>query len=505
MRSGRPLRRPSGPPCDHGGLVVWRVVAAAILVSALARPATGQDADAPPRLTSRELREDWRILRAALEEGHGGLYRITPRAEMDGHFDRAGAQLDSGMTAFDFVRIAAPVVAAIHDGHTRIDLPPAWEVWLAEQPRLFPFRLAFVRSRAYLHRDYSARGDAPLGAEVLAINGIAMAALMGPILARVPSDGHGVTAKYRALESTITFGRWYTIVFGHTTRYELLVRTAAGETRRLVEPGLTVPALTERYERRYPETVAPGPPLALEVDGDVAVLTIRTFERGAYARSGLAFERALSDALATVRDRAARHLIIDLRGNGGGADEYGKLVYAHLTERPFVFYRSLEINRASFDFLRYSETPDLTVPADRIHPNDHGTFDLLGHPNLGFQSPVEPIYAGAAIVLIDGGSFSATSELLSVMHSNRRAVFVGEESGGAYIGNTSGLSATITLPNTGVRVRIPLVRFTMAVPDDERRYRGIVPDHEVIPTIDDILAGTDVVRAFALDLARRGR
>ena len=56
---------------------------------------------------------------------------------------------------------------------------------------------------------------------------------------------------------------------------------------------------------------------------------------------------------------------------------------------------------------------------------------------------------------------------------------------------------TITLPNTKIQARIPLILYTMAV-DGYPKDRGIVPDFPVSPTIEDLLAGRDPVMDRAL-------
>jgi hypothetical protein len=79
------------------------------------------------------------------------------------------------------------------------------------------------------------------------------------------------------------------------------------------------------------------------------------------------------------------------------------------------------------------------------------------------QSPLEPTFEGDVYVLTNGRSFSATGEFTSVAHYHGVARFAGEEGGAGYYGNTSGFVPTLTLPNTGIRVGIPMVRYTMVV------------------------------------------
>lgn len=100
-------------------------------------------------------------------------------------------------------------------------------------------------------------------------------------------------------------------------------------------------------------------------------------------------------------------------------------------------------------------------------------------------------------------SFSATGESTSLFHYYKKAVFFGEECGAGYYGNTSGFMVMATLPNTKIQVRIPLILYTMAV-DGYPMNRGIVPDVPVTPTIEDLLAGRDLVMDRALEFLAEG-
>jgi C-terminal processing protease CtpA/Prc len=122
---------------------------------------------------------------------------------------------------------------------------------------------------------------------------------------------------------------------------------------------------------------------------------------------------------------------------------------------------------------------------------------LKGNYHLD-QTPSPLRFAGKPVVLIDGNSFSATAEFAAVVYYHDRATFVGEETGGAYYGNNAGDALKLTLPHTRLRVHIPIRRYVMAVSDCAAPSRGILPDYEVTPTIEDILTGRDSVMAFAV-------
>jgi len=67
-----------------------------------------------------------------------------------------------------------------------------------------------------------------------------------------------------------------------------------------------------------------------------------------------------------------------------------------------------------------------------------------------------------------------------MLYHTHRGLFVGEEVGGTDQGNTSGHRWTIELPNSGMRLVVPLLQFRMAwtaVP----RGHGVLPNCKAPP------------------------
>ena len=203
-----------------------------------------------------------------------------------------------------------------------------------------------------------------------------------------------------------------------------------------------------------------------------------------------------------MRERGTRALVLDLRDNGGGEDALGKILFARLVDRPFPYYDDLLLSGRGFSFEKYVAGFD-SVPARLCERRADGTYHLVGHPNWGTQQPLDPYFGGRVVVLMNGASFSTTCEFLSHLRDAHRATFVGEESGGAYVGNTSGRVMRVTLPHTQVQVGVPILRYDLAVAAAKPFGRGILPDVAVQPTIGDLLAGRDPELAKALELARK--
>ncbi|MCX6215748.1 hypothetical protein [Spirosoma sp.] len=105
--------------------------------------------------------------------------------------------------------------------------------------------------------------------------------------------------------------------------------------------------------------------------------------------------------------------------------------------------------------------------------------------------------------MLNGSSFSVTTEFAARAHADKRATFIGQETGGGYGGNSSGLFAITQLPNSKIDLGIGLFGFHMAdLPKDLTPEQGIVPDYLIEPTVEDVLNGRDPAMAYTLNLIR---
>jgi len=305
--------------------------------------------------------------------------------------------------------------------------------------------------------------------EVIAINNNPVSEIRNKLFSYLSSDGSNQTKKFWDLNNE-GFILLYFLAYGDKSSFEIKYKASNGNS------GTT--SLQADYLKNCECGTTPVVnPKYLKLDfrtNKIAILTIKTFV-GRLLKDQTEFPRFLEASFKEIRNKKIEKLIIDLRDNGGGDDVYGSMLYSYLTDKTFEYYRSLESTTKK--------------------------FNKEDHPNLSIQEPAHYNFMGKVFFLINGKSFSTTAEFCSIAKSNKRGVFIGEETGGGYYGNTSGGWAQIILPNSKIVVGIPRKKYSMAVREAVNKDRGIIPDFPIVPGIRDVVRKRDVQMHYALRLA----
>jgi hypothetical protein len=458
----------------------------------------GEAADGyPTRYTTAQVQADFALFRRALIEGHAGLYVFRTPEEIDAVFAEAERRLQSGAAETDLLRVLLWVVAEIRDGHTRALPSQAYDAWREGRPTYFPFSLSWVDGRAWLDADYTAEPGRWAGSELLGLDGRPIAEVAAELLRYTPGDGNAMTGRYHRLQRIAYFGELYQLLFGPVTSFRATLRPPGSPDTLAVElPAIERANLDERRQDRYAAEVE-QPVVLTFLDAPAATATRRISRFwGAGVRSGI------DAAFRSISEHGIEHLVIDLRQNGGGDEALGQRLIAYLVDRPVRLYERGVVNTRELDWSRYTDEPEFRLGAGDAQPAADGSLQLTAayYSSLAPQPPLEPRFDGGVYTLIDGGSFSTTSDTCVSLRELGRAVFVGEETGGGYSGNTSGITPTLTLPYTKLRVRVPLVRFFNVTRGEQPLDRGVLPDHRVLP--DPSRPERDPALEFALERIR---
>ena len=465
--------------------------------------APARPVDAGAQLSSSAALADFDVLRRALEEAHGGFDRFSTRAELDRRLDAHRARLNRPMSTPTFAGTLAEAIAEIRDGHARLEFDSLTSAALAEA-RVLPLRAQLEGDRLIVLFNDSP-GDSTIrpGMEILQINGRTIGEIVGVLLPKVSGDGFIETGRRARLAREFAALFWlyvdqgnaYTIVARDTTGQSITARLPGvpeRDRRTIVNPVNAV--ITENLARLD----GPRGNVAVQFFDDTAIARLRIRSFG-----GQPFPATLDSAFRALRENGTKTLILDLRGNGGGVDEYGALLVSYFSDQPFRYFDHIHLTTIAPSFATWLPRTFEALRAGTV-PAPSGGFRVtpLHHPGVGEQKPADNPFLGKLVVLVDGGSFSTTADVAAHLRSRGRATFVGEETAGTYEGNTSGLNALIVLPNSRLRLKIMMYGYWNAVSPPDKPGRGILPDYIVARRVGDLLRGRDLALERAITLAR---
>jgi C-terminal processing protease CtpA/Prc len=441
---------------------------------------------APPAIVSTELtatgaREDLELAISAVEAALPNIYwHQTPRqwaAAKAAARDRVASVTDSE----SLWRILRPLVGQIGEGHLSVQLSDAMSQRYRDAPR-FPLDLLWTEDGAFVLAGYGEAADIPKGARLISVDGVGEADLLREMVAVTPHDGVIQTGAMRTLSGR-GFASTLFRLRGAQSRFHVVLD---GPAERIERDLAAVPR-----QARPAEGDDPPPLPTLEwLDDRTAYLNVPTFSNTQLRAEGATFPEAIHAVFAELDRRGAQDLILDLRENGGGSEPNESILFSYLVEKPLRKYAAVEargrhIAVTSASGKRFETDVFDDEDKDQQRPIRGGRWTRRNAPPHGLMSrwtTFAPIFHGRLVVLAGGDTFSGGAELASMLRHTHRAVFVGEEVGGADQGNTSGYRWTLQLPNSGMKLTIPLLQFRMNWAS-RPQSRGVRPECSAPPEV----------------------
>ncbi len=431
----------------------------------------------PKDYTSTQVAEDIRYLKSQLDRFHPGLNRYTAKVKMDQHFEEA-AIAPNGLEAEELYGRVTFLLSQVKCGHTRTNMPDALREKHVAENRFVPFYVQLLGTEPYVSA--SLVEEMPVGARITKINGKNWEEIESAIFSHLPADGMIETGKRRMMGSLFPY--YYQLYVDRSdgaleiewvSKDEQVKKAIVSRTRYADLEGIST------FQQKETE-------LTLNHHGNYSYMRISTFGQQSLNNAGMEYERFLKQSFKTIKSQGVENLILDLRGNGGGRDNYGALLVSYLLPQEFGYFDNIQV------------TPDYSGYGGVVERD--GKHFVTSHQGLSQWQPQEDVFEGNLFVMIDGGSFSTCADVATVLHHNNRGAFLGEETGGGYDGNTSGNTKTITLPHSSIRVYVPLWMYTTANVGHHYPGRGVIPDYEVVPSWEEYESNEDVVMKRVLEL-----
>lgn len=472
---------------------------------------------ATKKYSLQQVQKDYAVYHSILEQHHPSLYWYNTKDSMDYFFDWGQRQLKDSMTEPEFRKVLAFVTAKINCGHTSVRSSKAWNRYsdTVRLGKMFPLSLKLWNDTAIVSANLN-RKDSILkrGIMITGINGKAMPVIIDTLFNYISSDGYNQTHKYQSLSNRGFFGSLYTSLFGLSEKYIIDYKNSEGETKQTIipvyNPAVDTPSRTgPRPIRRIPQ---PSKQERRELQlNSVRLLKIDTanhtamMDLSSFAR-GYGLKKFFRNSFHALKQNKIGHLIIDVRGNGGGSVNNSTLISRYLADSRFKIADSLYAVKKRSKYSSYIQNNfwNRLFISFLTRKKKDGYYHFGYFERHYFKPKRANHYKGKVYILTGGNSFSATTLFASALIKQDNVTVVGEETGGGAYGNSAWLIPDVTLPETGLRFRLPLFRLVMDknIPKDGR---GVQPEVESLPTINAVKNGADYKVEKAMELIQKDK
>lgn len=233
-------------------------------------------------------------------------------------------------------------------------------------------------------------------------------------------------------------------------------------------------------------------------------MTVHTFSNSDIKKSGQDFKDFINDTFERLAKEKINNLVVDLRDNTGGSDENAVFFTRHFFDKPFRYWDKIEVTEASardvkgvvlkMFYRKPIQKDSMWLWQKARHVRD---FDFYEE-----QYPARKPYSGHTYVLINGFTMSSSADVAAILSHNQKATFIGQETGGGYQGNNSGMMPAAKVEPFGFTITVPLQKYVNYVETTKNFGKGTMPDHLVHITISDILKGIDKEFETAINLIK---
>src|ERR1035437_6979022 len=407
---------------------------------------------ADKKYPKEKLQEDYTLLRNILEKKHPSLYWYTSKDSMDYYFNEGYRNISDSMTELQFGwKILAPLTNKIHCGHTSFNMSKGWNKFIRNK-RIpsFPLYLKIWKDTMVVTANLN-RKDSIIkkGMLITSINGIKNHDLIKKVFGYLVEDGYEDNVNYIRLSTSFPY--FHRNVFGIYKTYSVQYIDSLGKERKanlhlfgITEDTLqkikNFPPVKQKHITRKEklENIR-----SLKIDSNMALITLNSFAGGSHLKN---FFRYSFNSIRKKEINNLGLLLFTRKGNDG---------------------------RYHFGYWERH----IIKPKQKNH------------------------FSGNVYVLTNGLTFSASSLFCNAVKGESNVTLVGENTGGGWHGNSGIMIPDITLPNTKLRVRLPMFRLVQYqhVP---KTGTGVVPDIYLGPTVETLRKDIDRKMEFIKQLIK---
>lgn len=458
---------------------------------------TGKKSYSPENKYAKQtLQSDFILLRNILEEKHPSLYWYTSKDSMDGLFTGYYEQIKDSMTEREFAwHIIAPVLSRIRCGHTSMSMSKSHRRRERNnRPPIFPLLLRIWKDTVVVTGNLILKDSSVKRGDIIThINGIKTDSLIPFMFDHLSQDGYADNLNYFKLSAGFSY--YHRSIFGTNKEYKVGYKDTKGNIKQAIIPASI--RSKDSIKKARPTQLSFSAPLSLTIDsaGKCAIMKVDNFTKWNIRHF---FKRSF----VSLRKKNISNLILDLRLNGGGRINASTLLTKYISRRSFKVADSVySLTNHISPYSRYINggifnTLQMKLTTKKLSDGNYhyGEIEKKTHSIKNKNH-----YNGNVYVLLSGPSFSATCLLAAAIKGQPGITLLGEETGGSSYGNNGILIPDIILPQTKIRVRLPLFRLIQSN-RPALKGRGIFPDIEIKTDYESLMKGIDRKMSVAKEL-----
>lgn len=419
------------------------------------------------------IRVELAELFAELSKKHPGFYRYNDKETFDAWIDSTIQSIQEPLDELAILRKAKPIIAKIACLHTGIHVSAETEAMMNAAPNCLPLALYEEQEKVFVWKKFGDTNTLNIGDQVIGINGRDIADIYKELLTNISMDGYNQSGKYKLLQ--YSFPQWYRSIIELTDTFR--VETSNGKQH-------IIAGVREKELLSYEDIT--NEPLSLNIVEGVAIIRIPSFANSYLEKYGQSFKKEIQKYFIQIREENISKTLIDLRGNSGGSDSNPAWFATQFFSEAFRYWDKIEITEPIAQDISgmtriYYGKPKKEAGTWRW--SDKGLFSK----EFKFTRPQKPAakpFEGEVYILTDGLCMSSCSDFVAIMQYNKKAQILGEETGGGYQGNTSGLIPSEKLA-CGLVVDIPLLKYYNFVEKKLNLGRGTQPDIFFKPSLQE--------------------
>ncbi len=452
-------------------------------------------------ISAQEAMEELNLMHDVIIAHHPDPFKYTNAEALALTRNRLLEKIADSISESDMHILVRLYLKEIRCGHTVARPSAQWYADQIKNARFLPFRVLLHDDRIYVDTLVGAAVPVNRGSEITSINGFPSGKILSEMKSIQPQDGEAHAFVTHQIEKI--FSTYFLFLHGWENEYHIVFKTDNGPEIVHNLPGLKAGSFKSNPAMRgssLPEkadtlaTMAGAVFSSLTGHSDLFYLDIETFSNSGYKK----FYKRIFEML---EDKKEANLIIDIRNNGGGYFPNTNNLLRYISDSTIHF---------TFQRPRTKPEKNPNIKMGVYSRMTKSVFSLIKDPLkadslrtylLVYKPKRKKHFSGPIYLLTNGGSFSMSGDLAAILKYQKRAVLVGDETGGGASGSNGILFNQMILPHSGIRITLTYFHLQHEL----KETGGVMPDHLISYSLDERLQGPDKEFQKVLDLIAAGK